>query len=193
LLSFFFCIFGFANFETMLSALVFGGETFESRFGFNYQGVMLMYAYIGLVLTFAQGFLVRRLAGKLAESTLAATGAILEVVGFASVLVAVHTASTPVLFAALTIVVIGFAFVQPSLSALISRRSDPAKQGSILGVSQSVGSLARIAGPLVAFPLLYRNVALPYVSASALMALGFVLILFAARQGKDYPTAAPHP
>jgi MFS transporter, DHA1 family, tetracycline resistance protein len=188
LLAFFVCIFGFANFETTLSPLVFGGKNLESRFGFDYQQVMLMFAYIGLVLTFAQGFLVRRLAGKLHEATMAAGGAILEVIGFAVMLVAVQITSTPVLFAALTIVVIGFAFMQPSLNALISRRSDPAKQGSILGVAQSVGSLARIVGPLVAFPLLYRAEVLPYISASALMGIGFVLILYAAGRGKDYGT-----
>ncbi len=186
LLSFFVCIFGFANFETTLSPLVFGGENLASRFGFDYQQVMLMYAYIGLMLTFAQGFLVRRVAGKLPEATMAAGGAILEVIGFAVMLAAVQITSTPVLFAALTIVVIGFAFMQPSLNALISRRSDPAKQGSILGVSQSVGSLARIIGPLVAFPLLYWQVLLPYVSASVLMSIGFGLILYAARRGGDY-------
>jgi DHA1 family tetracycline resistance protein-like MFS transporter len=193
LLSFFVCLFGFANFETTLSPLVFGGENLESRFGFDYQQVMLMFAYIGLTLTIAQGLLVRRLAGKLREPTMAAGGAVLEVIGFAVMLAAVQATSTPMLFAALTVVVIGFAFMQPSLNALISRRSDPAKQGSILGVAQSVGSLARIAGPLVAFPLLYRAVVLPYVSAIALMALGFFLIVYAAGRGKDYGTAMTKP
>ena len=47
----------------------------------------------------------------------------------------------------------GFAFMTPSLQSLISRRSDPAKQGGILGVSQGVSALARIIGPLVAVPL----------------------------------------
>jgi MFS transporter, DHA1 family, tetracycline resistance protein len=146
-----------------------------------------------LTLTFAQGFLVRRLAGRLTEATMAASGAVLEVIGFAAMLVSVQMTSTPALFAALTIVVIGFAFMQPSLNALISRRSDPAKQGSILGVAQSVGSLARIAGPLVAFPLLYSAVALPYLSASVLMGIGFLLILFAAGRGKDYGTGVDGP
>jgi MFS transporter, DHA1 family, tetracycline resistance protein len=189
LLALFVCIFGFANFETTLSPLVFGGGRLESHFDFDYQQVMLMYAYIGLTLTIAQGVLVRRLAGKLGEGTLAAAGAIIEAIGFAIVIVAIEMTSTATLFVALTAVVIGFAFMQPSLNALISRRSDPARQGSILGVAQSVSSLARIAGPLLAFPLLYRAVALPYASAIALMAVGFVLILFAAGRGADYGEA----
>jgi MFS family permease len=190
LLSLFVCIFGFANFETTLSPLVFGGEKIESRFGFDYQQVMLMYAYIGLTLTIAQGLLVRRLSGRLPESAMAASGALLEVAGFAMMLLAVNTTSTRMLFVALTVVVIGFALMQPSLNALISRRSDPAKQGSILGVAQSAASLARIAGPLVAFPLLYRAVSLPYWCAMAVMGLGFVLILYAAGRGRDYAGSA---
>jgi fucose permease len=126
------------------------------------------------------------MAGKLPESALAAGGAILEAIGFALVLLAVHLSSPAVLFAALTVVVIGFACMQPSLNALISRRSDPATQGSILGVAQSVSSLARIGGPLLAFPLLYRNVSLPYLSAMGLMALGCALVLYAAPRGRDY-------
>jgi MFS family permease len=191
LLTFFVCVFGFANFETTLSPLVFGGERLHSPFAFTYQHLMLMYAYIGLTLTLAQGLLVRRLAGKIGESTIAAVGALLQVAGFGAMLAAVASASNAVLYAALTIVVVGFSMMQPSLNALISRRSDPAKQGSILGVSQSIGSLARIAGPLLAFPLLYRSVMLPYVGASVLMAAGFCLILFAARRGTDYGAALP--
>jgi MFS family permease len=190
LLSYFVCIFGFANFETTLSPLVFGSEKLESHFGFDYQHVMLMFAYIGLTLTVAQGFLVRRLAGKVPDAGLAAAGALVEVIGFAIMLFAVKTASSPWLFGALTIVVVGFALSQPSLNSLISRRSDPAKQGSILGVAQSVASLARIVGPLVGLPLLYRAVELPYWTAMGLMGLGFVLILYAASRGKDYGAAA---
>ena len=186
LVTLFVCIFGFANFETTLSPLVFGGDDLESRFGFDYQQVMLMYAYIGFTLTLAQGLLVRRMAGKLPESAMSAAGAILEAIGFVLMLVAVQQSSAAVLFAALTVIVIGFALMQPSLNALISRRSNPAVQGSILGVAQSVSSLARIVGPLVAFPLLYRDVSLPYMSAMALMVLGVALILYAAPRGKDY-------
>jgi MFS family permease len=186
LLALFVCIVGFANFETTLSPVAFGSEKFESHFGFDYQQLMLMYAYIGLMLTLAQGVLVRRLAGKVSESVLAATGAMLLVAGFGSMLPALQMTSEAWLFTALTIVVLGFALMNPSLNALISRRSDPAKQGSILGAAQSVASIARIIGPLAGLPLLYRHVTLPYWSAMALLALGLALILYAAPRGKDY-------
>ena len=34
--------------------------------------------------------------------------------------------------------------MQPSLNAMLSRRSDPTRQGAIMGVGQSISSLARI-------------------------------------------------
>jgi MFS family permease len=89
----------------------------------------------------------------------------------------------------LTIVVVGFALMMPSLNSLISRRSDPAKQGGILGVGQSVSSLARILGPLVGIPLLTRHTTWPYWLAAALMTLGLLLVSVAARTGKDYSDA----
>jgi MFS transporter, DHA1 family, tetracycline resistance protein len=94
------------------------------------------------------------------------------------------------LFVALTIVVAGFALMMPSLNSLISRRSDPARQGAVLGVSQSVSALARILGPLVGIPLLVRNPALPYWTAAGLMSLGLVLVIVAARGGRDYAAAS---
>jgi DHA1 family tetracycline resistance protein-like MFS transporter len=40
--------------------------------------------------------------------------------------------------------------MQPSLNSLISRRAGAGEQGEVLGVAQSVGSLSRVLGPLLA-------------------------------------------
>ena len=52
-------------------------------------------------------------------------------------------------FVALALAVVGFAFLTPSAQALISKRSDPARQGEVLGVNQSFSALARILGPVI--------------------------------------------
>ena len=49
----------------------------------------------------------------------------------------------------MSVAVIGFAFVNPSVSALVSKRADPARQGEVLGVNQSFASLGRILGPFL--------------------------------------------
>ena len=68
-------------------------------------------------------------------------GAIVEVAGFFLLAGATSLSS---LLVGLAVIVTGFAFVNPSLNSLLSRRSDPARQGGILGIGQSISSLARI-------------------------------------------------
>ena len=40
--------------------------------------------------------------------------------------------------------------MQPSLNSLISRLAGAEEQGEVLGVAQSVGSLSRVLGPIIA-------------------------------------------
>jgi MFS transporter, DHA1 family, tetracycline resistance protein len=71
----------------------------------------------------------------------------------------------------LAVAVTGFAFLTPSVSALVSRRSDPAKQGQILGVNQSASAMARILGPAIGLPLytLHPSHLLPYAVGACLI------------------------
>src|SRR5881409_701885 len=90
------------------------------------------------------------------------------------------TAGALTLFlATMAVAVAGFAFLNPSVSALISRRSDPARQGEVLGVNQSANAMARILGPLVGlsvFDVLPSHV-LPYSLGAGLLVIVFVLSL----------------
>ncbi|MDA1053328.1 MAG: MFS transporter [Planctomycetota bacterium] len=190
LVAMFVCIFSFGNFETTLSMLIKGGEEVTSPFEFSWRDVCLTYAFIGFTLALVQGGVVRRLAGRISEGTLAATGALIEVVGFGLMLAAISGGSTGMLFGALVVVVTGFSFMQPNLNALLSRRSDPEKQGMILGVGQSVSSLARIFGSGLGIPLLKLQIAMPYYVATGLMGLGLLLVVVASRAGKDFSTSA---
>jgi MFS family permease len=193
LLTTFLCVFAFANFESTLSLLV---EDPQGAFGYNDRQVLLVFAFVGFTLTLAQGFLVRRLAGRLSEGTMATMGAVAEVVGFAWLASSLANTSLASLLGALAVIVTGFAFITPSLNALISRRSDPARQGGILGVAQSVSSLARIIGPMVGMPLfttesLANRLGLmrgstPYWFGAALMCVGVALIVVSARGGSDF-------
>ena len=187
LLAIFVCIFSFGNFETTLSMLIKGGEKVpDSPFAFSWRGICLTYAFIGLTLALVQGGLVRRLAGRMSEGRLAAVGALIEVVGFGLTLAAISQGSTGLLYVALGVVVMGFSFMQPNLNAMLSRRSDPERQGMILGVGQSVSSLARIFGAGLSIPMLRLQITLPYWVAAGLMGLGLVLVVVASRSGRDH-------
>lgn len=78
--------------------------------------------------------------------------------------------------------------MQPSLNAMLSRRSDPTRQGTIMGVGQSVSSLARIVGSGIGIPLLTIQLNMPYYVATGLMILGVFLIALTSKRGKDFET-----
>ncbi len=218
LVTLFVCILAFANFETTLSLLLSGGQDTAavaasngktedltamvpveqrlktSPFDFTPRQVLFTFSYIGFTLTVAQGLFVRRLLGVISEGTMAATGSLLDIVGFMTLIGAIQTRNVWVLFGAITLMVFGFAMMMPSLNSLISRRSDPAKQGSILGIGQSVSALVRILGPMLGLPLLVQTVflpvLLPYVVGAGLMVVGLLMILASARSGHDYGAPA---
>ncbi len=188
LVAIFVCVFSFANFETTLALVIKGTakSMMEPAFRFNFEQVFLTFAYIGVVLALVQGVFVRRVAGRVSEGVLATAGALLESVGFVMMAGAVMWASTWLLWTALTVVVTGFSLLTPSLNSLLSRRSSPTQQGGILGLGQSVSSLARILGAGLGIPLLKAHPSLPYWSGAALMLGGCLLVLVASRSGADY-------
>jgi MFS family permease len=185
LIAIFVCVVAFGMFETTVSLLVMGNAA-GSKYALSFRETCLVFAYIGLTLALAQGFLVRRLSGRLHEGAMAATGAVTEVAGFVLFVRAANGQDVRLLLVALSVVVIGFALLMPSLNALLSRRSDPARQGGILGVGQSLSALARIVGPMIGVPLLERAVSLPYQAAAGMMLVGLVLIVVASKSGRDF-------
>ena len=178
ILVFFLTTFGFAGFEVTLALLL--KEVLKLADDKNRE-LLLYFAYVGFVLMLTQGFLYRRAAKKLSEVVLMAIGIVFMgggVAGLGGVTLlhangVVITPMHPALIAALTSAVVGFAFLNPSASALISRRTSAEHQGEVLGVNQSASSLARILGPLVFMPLFTasENHLLPYAIGGALLLL----------------------
>lgn len=173
----------FAAFETTLSLLL---NDENLAFKFKFHQVLLFYAFIGLTLSIAQGFLVRRLAPIIGEVRMTLAGGVVTMLGFGLLIWGSQAGELTLLMFASAIEVTGFALMTPSLQSLISRRSDPDKQGGILGVSQSTSSLARVVGPLIAVPLFFQSPPLPYWAAMGIMAVSTAIFVLFARRGKDY-------
>ena len=178
-LTFFLTTFGFANFEGTLSILT------KESFGFGNQNNFLTFAYVGFVLMVMQGWLYRKLAKTMDEVILMRIGLALMFLGLAQLAGVTawqaggdSAARLTAFFVALGFSVTGFAFLTPSVTSLISRRSDPTRQGEVLGVNQAFSALARILGPLVGMTVFYweSSHVLPYVIAAALLAVVMVLI-----------------
>ncbi|MCH2182117.1 MAG: MFS transporter [Mariniblastus sp.] len=191
LAAFFVCIFSFANFETTLSLLLRGpADLSDARFHFSFEGVCYTFALIGFLVAIVQGGVVRPLTRYVSPARLAIFGALVEMVGFAtltwSILAAAPEQALTWLYVSLVISVVGYACIQPNLYALLSRWSDPQRQGETLGVGQSVNALARIFGSGLGIPMLKAVLFLPYLVAAVLMFLVAVLVYWASRYGRDF-------
>lgn len=166
---YFLVIFGFANFEGTLSMFT------SAAFHLNDQDNFLIFAYVGIVLMVAQGGFYRRFAEKASEEKLLNVGIAMMFLGLAGLATVAWMASENPdsshfqfsFYASLAASVFGFAFVNPSVAALVSKRSDPGRQGEVLGVNQSFAALGRILGPLIGLILFNLGLShtLPYLAA----------------------------
>jgi MFS family permease len=152
--------------------------------------ILVTFAYLGLVMTVAQGFLVRRFAGRVSEGTMAVNGTLVSALSLLLLSVAVWRENFAWLCVGMALFVIGVAFVTPSLQSLVSRRISPAQQGHVLGFGQSLSSLARILGPLLGIRLFAHSPQFPLWSATAVMTVALLLTIFAIRSGSDYASTA---
>jgi len=186
LVTVFLSYFGFAAFESTFSLSL---ATFLGVKRGGYQ-ILLAFAYVGFVQALVQGGLVRWMARFTSDGPLCLIGIILTLGGYMGLAIAAdpHTGSPILLMAAASVLVSGLGFIYPSVNALISRRSDPAKQGGILGIGEGLNSLARITGVHMAMQLRTFSYAAPFWVAAALMALVLLLVTLAVPRGRDWQT-----
>ncbi|MFN2596136.1 MAG: MFS transporter, partial [Pyrinomonadaceae bacterium] len=125
------------------------------RFGFDPAHNGYMFMFVGIVGAIIQGGLIGRLAKRFGEIPLTIVGSLL----FALSLLAIPFTSPQTGLAALLAVgalfAVGNSFATPSLTSLASKSAGRGEQGGVLGVTQSVASLARAVGPTISAWLIY--------------------------------------
>jgi len=172
----------FASFESMFALFV------ESRFAFGATTIGYLFAWVGVVLALVQGVLVGRVVRRIGEHRLVPAAILMMVVALAGVAAA---PSVAILLAAIGLLAMGMGFNSPSMLSVVSRLADPADQGSTLGVSQSLASLARIVGPLwggLVFDRFGHSV--PFYTSSALMLAACALSVLVFRGFQVRPAPA---
>ncbi len=182
LLTSFLYVFCFATLEVILSLFL------KEQYQFETKDLLLVFTYIGLVLFVVQMGFVRRVSKRVSEGVLSISGSLVMVAGFL-LLALLHDSeanSQVILFIGLAVVVCGFSCMRPAINSLISRRTDPAQQGTVMGVTDSVQSLSRIVGPLVGLPLYHVIVVGPLYLGAILMVVGILLLKVAVGRGKDF-------
>jgi MFS family permease len=135
----------------------------------------LVFAAVGGVLICAGGS-YRPMVKKRSEAELLKFGVVAMMVGLTGIGTVAYLAAPPdagaggglkvLFYAAMAVSVIGFAYVNPSVSALVSKRADPARQGEVQGVNQAFASLGRILGPFLGLVLFKAESShtLPYLA-----------------------------
>lgn len=164
---------------------LFGAE----RFGFDARRAGYLFAFLGLISAGVQGGLVRRLVPRFGEARLVRLAGLPFVAG----LVAIGGAgSVGVLLGGLALLALGYGIAVPSALGLLSRRAGAGIQGGTLGLGQSAGSLARMAGPLgagIAFDRL--GVGSPYFLGAVVAAGAAALALSLAQPRAERSAGDP--
>ena len=183
---------------SFLTTMGFGG--FESTLALMNDRILqlgkdsnfLIFAYVGLVLTLANGA-YRGFAKRMSEESAMTLGTVIMGLGVTSLagvnyLHDYHKESgfvLPGLLISLSLAVIGFALLTPSAQGLISRRADPDRQGEILGVNQSCMSLARILGPIFGLTFYKANPMLPFLLGGLLVLLMLPIVARIKKAGES--------
>jgi DHA1 family tetracycline resistance protein-like MFS transporter len=168
----FFATFAFSNLEQVFSLLI------QKRFELGTEsaayktGMVLMWS--GILGALIQGGLIRKLVPKYGEKRLLITGLGLQ--GVAMVLFA-HSPTYEAFFYTAIPLALGSGLINPTLASLVSKRALADEQGSVIGLKEGMGSLARIAGPFCGLLAFGVRMELPfYIGCLTVILLSMVWI-----------------
>lgn len=154
----------FVGFEATFT--LFGRRRFDLTEG----SAALVFLGIGLVLVVVQAGLFGRLVARLGVPRSSTVGLALVAVGLA---VVAMSSTWPLLVVGLGVLAIGQGVASPSLTELVHRAAPAERRGEALGFQQSIGAIARVAGPPLA------GAAFDSVGVSSPMAVGSVVVVVA--------------
>lgn len=154
-----------------------------SLFGLSSSDMSLFFVYIGVVQIVFQGFLVGRLTDRLGEVQLVPVGALLMTLGVFFMAIFPHL----LLFLILsTIMVSGIGVLSTTIPSFISKRTARHEQGQILGVTQSISSIARVPGPVIGGMLYeFAGVQAPFFFSSVLLFATVLIGIHIARRNSS--------
>jgi DHA1 family tetracycline resistance protein-like MFS transporter len=176
-----------AYFIAMLAFFVLDGTGTpwsKEVFGFGPFQAGLLFFYIGLVSAVVQGLLIPKLSKKYSPQLLLVVGITSIAIGLA-MLGAITGYNLPALLISSSLIPIGMGFGIASINTLVSLKEDADRQGSALGVTQSVSGIAQIVGPAFGTSVFGYGVTvgvdgLPFIIAAAIsvpaiaMSMGFL-------------------
>jgi ferrochelatase len=133
-----------------------------------------IFIYIGFIIAFVQGGVVRRKASTVGEKKMALIGMVSLIPGLLLISAAY---SSSMLYAGLFFLAIGSAMIMPCLTSLVTLYTPSNEQGRSVGIFRSMGALARVVGPIVSAIAYYKFGAwAPYVFGSAFLLFPIIIL-----------------
>jgi predicted MFS family arabinose efflux permease len=146
-----------------------------SFFGFGTVEMSYLFMYIGLTEIILQGFLIAKIARKIGDAKLVAVGALLMMLGM------FITPLAPNFFLfviSVTMVASGIGILLTAVRSFISKRTLVSEQGSVMGITNAVLSIATILGPLIGgFLFDFAGLAAPFFLNALILFAAFALSL----------------
>jgi MFS transporter, DHA1 family, tetracycline resistance protein len=184
----------FLFFALSFSMFISGFALFAER-RFTYDGqpfgpreIGYVFGYVGFLSIILQGGLIGRLVTRFGEAALVAAGFVALVIAY--LVLGLASSITSLLWMGL-LASFGIGVIRPALTSLISQQADRREQGVVLGLTQSLTSMASIVAPIVAGLLIGRQMLTEWAwVAAGLAAVGVAL----SRQGfsrRATPAADP--
>ncbi len=168
------------NYGHFLFLMAFSGMEFtltflaHERLQFTSLQNAYLFIYIGFILVFIQGGVVRRSAHKVGEKKMAIMGLCSLIPGL---LIISQAYSQWMLYLGLFFLALGSGMAIPCLTTLVTLYTPKHEQGRSVGIFRSLGALSRVLGPLFAALLYYKfGAAVPYIVGAVFMVLPVILI-----------------
>lgn len=147
----------------------------KDEFGWGLRTSGWGFAYIGLMIAFTQGYLIRRWMPRWGEKRIMLGGLILLFLGFYGIMGADQVWLLAVV---MTLVALGNGLGNPAILGSISLLSPRQEQGEAMGVTHSLSAMSRILGPALG-GWLYGNLGhrVPFLVAGSITFLAWLLVV----------------
>lgn len=166
----FFYVTAFSMFQITATLL------WEDKYGYNEKERGYLFMFIGLCSAIVQAGLITTFKKFLDEKKLITIGSVIMGLSILSIPFMSKNLFIPYQLISLAIMTIANGAIGPSILSTLSLTAVPNEQGALMGVHQSIGALARFAGPLLGSILYAYDIHMPYVIACIILVACLLLV-----------------
>lgn len=136
----------------------------------------MLFGFVGIISILWQGIGLKILLKKFTEHKIINTASFLMAMALFSLIFISDKNVIPLIFMILFFISMGNGLISPCITSLLSQKAENGQYGVLLGVFQSLNSLARTIGPIIGGFLYDLHFSFPFLLASGLIAASLVLI-----------------